>query len=126
MDEYSPKRHDISQLKFLCENLYDESVATLGDSHYGWVNDPTSALNLQLNELIEHIAGFIVNYKIKHIEDSELISQIDDYLDTTFMLFSNYGINAEDLQRWQSSSKQLFSCFDVEGMAGHEPASQTF
>ncbi|MBX8463517.1 Hha toxicity attenuator, partial [Enterobacter sp. RIT637] len=22
MDEYSPKRHDIAQLKFLCESLY--------------------------------------------------------------------------------------------------------
>ncbi|EEM0275054.1 Hha toxicity attenuator, partial [Salmonella enterica] len=22
MDEYSPKRHDIAQLKFLCETLY--------------------------------------------------------------------------------------------------------
>ena len=41
MDEYSPKRHDIAQLKFLCENLYDEGIATLGDSHHGWVNDPT-------------------------------------------------------------------------------------
>ncbi len=28
MDEYSPKRHDIAQLKFLCENLYDEGIAT--------------------------------------------------------------------------------------------------
>ncbi len=32
MDEYSPKRHDIAQLKFLCESLYDEGIATLGDS----------------------------------------------------------------------------------------------
>ncbi|PPS58096.1 Hha toxicity attenuator, partial [Pantoea sp. BRM17] len=33
MDEYSPKRHDIAQLKFLCENLYDESMATLSENH---------------------------------------------------------------------------------------------
>ncbi len=114
MDEYSPKRHDIAQLKFLCENLYDESLATIGDSHHGWVNDPTSAANLQLNELIEHIAGFTMNYKIKHIEDSDLISQIDEYLDDTFMLFSNYGINGQDLQRWQKSAKRLFSIFAEE------------
>jgi len=29
MDEYSPRRHDIAQLKFLSESLYDESLATL-------------------------------------------------------------------------------------------------
>ncbi len=114
MDEYSPKRHDIAQLKFLCENLYDESLATLGDSHHGWVNDPTSAMNLQLNDLIEHIAAFTMNYKIKHIEDSNLISQIDEFLDDTFMLFSNYGINAQDLQRWQKSAKRLFNIFVEE------------
>lgn len=114
MDEYSPKRHDIAQLKFLCENLYDESLATLGDSHHGWVNDPTSVVNLQLNDLIEHIAGFTMNYKIKHIDDSDLISQIDEYLDDTFMLFSNYGINVQDLQRWQKSAKRLFNIFAEE------------
>lgn len=114
MDEYSPKRHDIAQLKFLCHNLYDESLATLGDSHHGWVNDPTSALNIQLNELIEHIASFTMNYKIKHPEDGELITQIDDYLDDTFMLFSNYGINAQDMQRWELSSRRLFNIFDEE------------
>ncbi len=56
MDEYSPKRHDIAQLKFLCETLYHDCLANLEESNHGWVNDPTSAINLQLNELIEHIA----------------------------------------------------------------------
>ncbi|MCX8963897.1 Hha toxicity modulator TomB [Erwinia psidii] len=114
MDEYSPKRHDIAQLKFLCENLYDESMATIGDSHHGWINDPTSATNLQLNELIEHVAAFTMNYKIKHIEDSDLITQIDEYLDDTFMLFSNYGINVQELQRWRKSAKRLFNIFAEE------------
>ncbi|MCX8962574.1 Hha toxicity modulator TomB [Erwinia psidii] len=114
MDEYSPKRHDIAQLKFLCENLYDESMATIGDSHHGWINDPTSATNLQLNELIEHVAAFTMNYKIKHIEDSDLITQIDEYLDDTFMLFSNYGINVQELQRWRKSAKRLFNIFTEE------------
>ncbi|MDM6909783.1 Hha toxicity attenuator, partial [Enterobacter hormaechei] len=27
MDEYSPKRHDIAQLKFLCESLYHNCLA---------------------------------------------------------------------------------------------------
>lgn len=58
MDEYSPKRHDIAQLKFLCETLYHDCLANLEESNHGWVNDPTSAINLQLNELIEHIATF--------------------------------------------------------------------
>ncbi|PRD17217.1 Hha toxicity modulator TomB [Pantoea coffeiphila] len=126
MDEYSPRRHDIAQLKFLCENLYDESMATLGDSHHGWVNDPTSAINLQLNDLIEHIAAFTMNYKIKHADDTDLIGQIDDYLDDTFMLFSNYGINAQDLQRWQKSAKRLFNIFAEECAHGQIQASHSF
>lgn len=86
MDEYSPKRHDIAQLKFLCETLYHDCLANLEESNHGWVNDPTSAINLQLNELIEHIATFALNYKIKYNEDNKLIEQIDEYLDDTFML----------------------------------------
>ena len=111
MDEYSPKRHDIAQLKFLCENLYHDCLLTLGDSNHGWVNDPTSAINLQLNELIEHIASFALNYKIKHDEDNALIEHVDEYLDDTFMLFSNYGISAQDLQKWRKSGNRLFRCF---------------
>jgi len=126
MDEYSPKRHDIAQLKFLCEGLYHESLATLGDSHLGWVNDPTSAINLQLNDLIEHIAAYTMNYKIKHIEDSGLISQIDEYLDDTFMLFSNYGINVQDQQRWQKSAKRLFDIFAEECAHVTVQASHSF
>ncbi|CCG86437.1 Hha toxicity modulator TomB [Erwinia piriflorinigrans] len=126
MDEYSPRRHDIAQLKFLCENLYDEGLATLGDSHHGWVNDPTSAFNLQLNELIEHIAAFTMNYKIKHVEDADLISQIDEFMDDTFMLFSNYGINIQDLQRWQKSAKLLFNIFAKECVMSQNQASHSF
>ena len=64
MDEYSPKRHDIAQLRFLCETLYHDCLANLEESNHGWVNDPTSAVNLQLNELIEHIATFALNIKL--------------------------------------------------------------
>ncbi|WP_312950057.1 Hha toxicity modulator TomB [Superficieibacter sp.] len=111
MDEYSPKRHDIAQLKFLCENLYHECIANLDESNHGWVNDPTSAINLQLNELIEHIATFALNYKIKHNEDNNLVMQIDEYLDDTFMLFSSYGISTQDLQKWRKSGNNLFHSF---------------
>lgn len=106
MDEYSPKRHDIAQLKFLCETLYHDCLANLEESNHGWVNDPTSAINLQLNELIEHIATFALNYKIKYNEDNKLIEQIDEYLDDTFMLFSSYGINMQDLQKWRKSGNR--------------------
>lgn len=109
MDEYSPKRHDIAQLKFLCESLYHDCLANLEESNHGWVNDPTSAINLQLNELIEHIATFALNYKIKYNEDNKLIEQIDEYLDDTFMLFSSYGINAQDLQKWRKSETAYFA-----------------
>ena len=111
MDEYSPKRHDIAQLKFLCETLYHDCLVTLEESNHGWVNDPTSAVNLQLNELIEHIATFALNYKIKYAEDNKLIAQVDEYLDDTFTLFSNYGINSTDLQKWKKSGNRLFRCF---------------
>src|SRR5690606_42112267 len=111
MDEYSPKRHDIAQLKFLCESLYHDCLANLEESNHGWVNDPTSAINLQLNELIEHIATFALNYKIKYNEDNKLLEQIDEYLDDTYMLFSSYGINTHDLQQRRNSGKRQNRCF---------------
>ena len=85
MDEYSPKRHDIAQLKFLCETLYHDCLANLEESN--------------------------LNYKIKYNEDNKLIEQIDEYLDDTFMLFSSYGINMQDLQKWRKSGNRLFRCF---------------
>lgn len=76
------------------------------------MNDPTSAINLQLNErLTEHIATFALNYKIKYAEDNKLIAQLDEYLDDTFMLFSSYGINTADLQKWRKSGKSVISMF---------------
>ena len=116
MDEYSLKRHDIAQLKFLCENLYDEGLTTLGDSHYGWVNDPTSAVNLQLNDLIEHIASFVMSFKIKYSDESDLSELVEEYLDDTYTLFSSYGINDPELQRWQKTTDRLFRLFIGEYM----------
>ena len=54
---------NIAQLRFLCETLYHDCLANLEESNHGWVNDPTSAVNLQLNELIEHIATFALKRK---------------------------------------------------------------
>ncbi|MCS3431915.1 Hha toxicity modulator TomB [Klebsiella sp. BIGb0407] len=108
MDEYSPKRHDIAQLKFLCESLQRDCLLNLDSSNHGWVNGPTSVTHLQLNELIEHIAAFALNYKIKYIDDSKLIELVDEYLDDSFMLFSNYSISGQDLQKWQGSEHRLF------------------
>lgn len=116
MDEYSPKHYDIAQLRFLCENLCDESVATLGDSSHGWVNDPTSAINLQLNELIEHIATFILTFKIKYPDEDELSKRVEQYLDDTYALFSNYGINGAELKRWQRSKATLLGMFSQENL----------
>ena len=111
MDEYSPKRYDVAQLKFLCENLFDESIATLNVQQACWVNDPASAENLQLHELIEHIAAFSILYKLKHSEDEQLIKQVDKYLDDTFTLFSGYTVNKQDFSFWKTSSNQLFRLF---------------
>ncbi|MYO23024.1 ketosteroid isomerase [Salmonella enterica subsp. enterica serovar 4,12:i:-] len=47
--------------------MYHDCLATLGENQHGWVNDPTSAVNLQLNDLIEHIASFGLNFELKHI-----------------------------------------------------------
>lgn len=124
MDEYSPKRHDIAQLKFLCENLYHDCLTALDDSNHGWVNDPASAINLQLNELIEHIEDFALNYKIKYDEDNTLIEQVDEYLNDTFMLFSHYGISTQDLQKWHKSGNRVFRCF--VNASKDNPASLSF
>lgn len=111
MDEYSPKHYDIAQLRFLCKNLCDESITTLGDSSHGWVNDPTSAVNLQLNELIEYIAIFILTFKIKYPDEDELSSRVEQFLDDTYALFSNYGISDTELRRWRKSKAELFGMF---------------
>lgn len=124
MDEYSPKHHDILQLKFLCESLHRDCLLNLEGSHHGWVNDPTSVIHLQLNELIEHIAAYALNYKIKYVQDSKLIECVDEYLDDSFMLFSNYSINESDLNKWRQSSERVFQALNSKGQAN--PVSISF
>ncbi len=116
MDEYSPKRHDIAQLKYLCGNLYDEGIVSLGDSYHGWVNDPASALNLEMNELIDHIASFVVLFKLKHHNENDLTDHVETFLDDTFTLFSSYSFNNVDVQRWRKSRSRLFGTFSETGV----------
>lgn len=111
MDEYSPKRHDIAQLRFLCDTLYHDCLTNLDESSHNWINDPTSAVNLQINDLIEHISTLALNYRIKFAGDNKLLAQLEEYLDNSFMLFSSYGINANDLQKWHKSKDRLFRSF---------------
>lgn len=111
MDEYSPKGYDIAQLKFLCETLQHDCQSQLVSGRHGWINDPTSDVHIQLNELIEHIAAAALNFKIKYAEDTELPECIDDYLNDCFMLSSNYGINQQDLKKWHNSGDRLFQVF---------------
>lgn len=121
MDEYSPKRHDIAQLKFLCETLYHDCLANLEQSNHGWVNDPTSATSLQLNELIEHIATFALNYKIKYNEDNKLIAQIDEYR-MTLLCCSAVMVLIRRICR--NGGSQVIDCFAVLSMPpGANPVS---
>lgn len=46
MDEYCQK--DMISHNYACETLYHDCLANLEESNHGWVNDPTSAVNLQL------------------------------------------------------------------------------
>lgn len=126
MDEYSPKRHDIAEIRFLCENLYCDGLTVLSESHQGWINDPTSIANLQLNDLVEHIAIFAMNYKIKHPGETKFIDQLDEYLDDTFMLFASYTINNGDLQRWHNSAKALSHIFSEEYAQIHQQPSHAY
>ncbi|MDF7680364.1 Hha toxicity modulator TomB [Enterobacteriaceae bacterium ESL0689] len=113
MDEYSPKRHDIAQLRFLCDTLYHDCLANLDECRRRGINDPTSIINFQINELIEHISLFALNYRIKFATDNnnKLLAQLEDYLDSSFMLFSRYDINSADLQKWRQAKDRLFRSF---------------
>ncbi len=106
-----PKDMISHSLSFSVKPCIMTVLQTLKKAIMAGLTTPTSAINLQLNELIEHIATFALNYKIKYNEDNKLIEQIDEYLDDTFMLFSSYGINMQDLQKWRKSGNRLFRCF---------------
>lgn len=75
-----------------------------------------SFVNLQLNELIEHIASFVMSYKIKYMDESDLSGLVEEYLDDAYMLFSGYGINDSDPRCWQKTKTKLFRIFSEEGI----------
>lgn len=107
MDEYTQYHHDLAELKYLCNALYNQGMAALDDSNHGWVNDPTSVGNLQLNELIEHTSTFGLTFRLKHPQDSELTELLDEYLDETYNLFSNYSVNENDLKKWLKTKGRI-------------------
>ena len=97
MDEYTSYQHDITELKYLCNMLYNQGMEVLSDSHHGWVNDPTAVANLQLNEINEQIATFGLTCKIKYPKSSQLTEILDEYLAETDTLICNYSINEPEL-----------------------------
>ncbi|KYP96998.1 Biofilm formation regulator YbaJ [Sodalis-like endosymbiont of Proechinophthirus fluctus] len=91
--------------------MYDEGIASLGDSYHSWVNDPGSAVNLQIDELIEHIATNIFIFKLTYHNESDLTNRVETFSYDNFTLFSSYGINNYDIQRWYLSRRRLFRTF---------------
>lgn len=107
MDEYTSYRHDIAELKYLCDSLYRQGMDVLEESHHGWVSDPTAMVNLQLNELIEHIVNVALSFKIKYPQHSSLCEIVDDYLDETYALFSAYSVSEQALRHWLRSKRRV-------------------
>ncbi|CDG96587.1 conserved hypothetical protein [Xenorhabdus bovienii str. puntauvense] len=107
MDEYSPRRHDIVELKYLCENLIHEAFSVLNRADNHWINDLTSEKSLKLNELIEHIAAFVWSFKIKYADNYNLSTLINEYLDETYNLFGSDKISFFELTKWQKTNEHL-------------------
>jgi hha toxicity modulator TomB len=84
----------------------------LEESNHGWVNDPTSAVNLQLNELIEHIATFALNLQIRRVnavvtEQRKCVVQIFVNLSDQLIILSvlNFIISIMTaLQTWKRAT----------------------
>ncbi|AGH73090.1 Hha toxicity modulator TomB [Edwardsiella piscicida] len=114
MDEYTSYQHDIAELKYLCDSLYHQGIDVLGESHHGWVSDPTAKVNLQLNELIEHIASVAQSFKIKYPHHSDLAEILDDYLDETYALFGAYSVSETALRHWLRTKRRVAYCLAHE------------
>ena len=63
-----------------------------------------------------------MNYKIKHVEDEALITQIDEYLDDTFMLFSSYGINTRIFNGGNVQQNAYLICLPKSALISSNPA----
>lgn len=114
MDEYTSYQHDIEELKYLCDSLYHQGMDVLGENHYGWVCDPTASVNLQLNELIAHIACVALSFKIKYPHYSDLTEILDSYLDETDALFAAYSIDDAALRHWLRTQRRVACCLAHE------------
>lgn len=113
MDEYTPRKFDIARLKFLCDELYLTSSELVKDQA-SVIIDPVEKDVIQLFELIEHIANYTVNYKLKHTGDIKLTTNVNEFLDETFTLFSNCTIKENEFKQWQDSTNRLFNLFSIE------------
>lgn len=122
MDEYSPKNYDISELKYLCNSLNREAMLSLQKTNTHWVNDLSSPQSARLNELIEHIAAFVWQFKIKYPKENLVISLVEEYLDETYDLFGSPVITLSEIIDWQSMSQNLVSVLDDDLKC---PASKT-
>lgn len=113
MDEYSPRKVDIARLKFLCDELYLTSSELVQEKVTVTI-DPVDKKVIQLFELIEHIANYTVNYKLKHTDDIQLTTTVNEFLDETFTLFSKCTIKKNEFKQWQDSTNRLFNLFSIE------------
>ncbi|SFU69239.1 Hha toxicity modulator TomB [Xenorhabdus koppenhoeferi] len=107
MDEYSPRRHDIAELKYLCEKLIHEAFLVLNRTDNHWIQDLASERSLKLNELIEHVTAFVWSFKIKYADNYDLSTLIDEYLDETYNLFGSDKISFLELTKWQRTNEHL-------------------
>lgn len=122
MDEYSPKNYDISELKYLCNSLNREAISSLQKTNTHWVNDLSSPQSASFNELIEHIAAFVWQYKIKYPKENLVISLVEEYLDETYDLFGSPVITLSEIIDWQSMNQNLVAVLDDDLKC---PASKT-
>ncbi|MBP6123258.1 MULTISPECIES: Hha toxicity modulator TomB [Providencia] len=112
MDEYSPKKHDIAELKYLCNSLNRDAILSLQKTNTHWINDLSSQQSANLNELIEHIAAFVWRFKIKYPKENLVISLVEEYLDETYDLFGSPVITLSEIIDWESMNQNLVSVLE--------------
>lgn len=119
MDEYSPRNYDIAVLKYLCDELCREGTQTLIRSNNYWVNDLASDSNLKLNELLGYIADVTWSFKIKHTQNKDLISFVDEYIDETYSLFGQMEVSFNEVEEWKKMASLVSSMLTSEGHLVH-------
>ncbi|CAK9884131.1 MAG: Hha toxicity modulator TomB [Candidatus Erwinia impunctatus] len=107
MDEYSLKKHDQAELKYLCEMLYRCAYSIYNESVGNGINNPTYDYHMQLNELIDHVSAFMMLYKIKHQNDAHLTNEIEFYIDNTFSIFGMEIIELSEFIHWKNIASNI-------------------